>query len=69
MSLLMRRAGRVVTREALIDAVWGIDRRIESNTLDAFVRLLRAKVDSGAKQKLIHTIRGFGYVLQEGRDS
>ena len=61
---LMRQAGRVLSRGAIIEAVWGLGATIENNTLDAFIRLLRAKVDSGHKTKLIHTIRGVGYVLQ-----
>ena len=61
---LMRRAGRVLSRGAIIDTVWGLGATIENNTLDAFIRLLRAKVDSGHERKLIHTVRGVGYVLQ-----
>ena len=41
----MYRAGKVVPRQSLIEAVWGFDRNIEENTLDAFMRLLRNKVD------------------------
>lgn len=65
----MRQAGRVVSRAAIIQAVWGFESSIESNTLDAFVRLLRNKVDSGHDRKLIHTVRGIGYVLQEDEPS
>ena len=62
---MIRQAGRVLTRDAIIEAVWGFDNEIENNTLDAFLRLLRKKVDNAHQVKLIHTIRGFGYVLQE----
>jgi two-component system response regulator MprA len=62
---LMRRAGSVVPREELIEAVWGFDGDIENNTLDAFIRLLRGKIDSGFDPKLLHTIRGVGYTLQD----
>src|SRR5438270_328377 len=62
LELLMRNAGHVVGRERLIETVWGHDSDIESNTLDAFVRLLRAKVEHPGEPKLIHTIRGVGYV-------
>lgn len=65
LEMLMRQTGRVVSRTAIVDAVWGIDRSIESNTLDAFVRLLRNKIDAGYDKKLIHTVRGVGFVLQE----
>jgi len=61
---LIYRAGTVVRRQTLIEAVWGLDRDVENNTLDVFVRLLRKKVDDGAQQKLIHTVRGVGYVLR-----
>ncbi|HEY1799893.1 MAG TPA: response regulator transcription factor [Terriglobales bacterium] len=61
---LMDRAGRVVPRQSLIESVWGFDREIEENTLDAFVRLLRNKVDSDGRKKLIHTVRGVGYMLR-----
>jgi two-component system response regulator MprA len=62
---LMRRAGRVVTRRALIDGVWGSQRDVEANTLDAFVKLLRQKVDAAGTPPLIHTERGVGYYLRE----
>jgi two-component system response regulator MprA len=65
LSLLMRRAGRVVTRETLIDAVWGIDRTIENNTLDAFMRLLRSKLEIIPGRRLVQTIRGIGYSIRE----
>ena len=69
LEMLMRQSGRVVSRAAIIQAVWGFESSIESNTLDAFVRLLRNKVDSGHDRKLIHTVRGVGYVLQEDEPS
>jgi two-component system response regulator MprA len=62
---LMRNAGRVLTRARIIDAVWGYDRDIEDNTLDVFIRQLRAKIDIAQHNKLIHTVRGVGYVLRE----
>lgn len=61
---LMYRAGKVVTRRSLIEAVWGFDREIEENTLDAFMRLLRNKIDVPGKPKLIHTVRGVGYMIR-----
>jgi len=63
LELLIRNAGRVVTRAALMEGVWGNESEIESNTLDAFVRLLRAKVEEPGKPRLIRTVRGVGYVL------
>jgi DNA-binding response OmpR family regulator len=62
---LMYRAGKVVPRNTLIESVWGFDREIEENTLDAFVRLLRHKVDREGLPKLIITVRGVGYMIRE----
>ena len=64
LELLMRNSGRVVGRDRLIETVWGDDSDIESNTLDAFVRLLRSKVEQAGEPKLIHTVRGVGYTLR-----
>jgi DNA-binding response OmpR family regulator len=61
---LMGRAGKVVSRRLLIESVWGFEREIEDNTLDVFVRLLRNKVDGNGQQKLIHTVRGVGYIIR-----
>jgi DNA-binding response OmpR family regulator len=65
LEFLLRRSGRVASRQAIVEAVWGIDSDVEENTLDAFVRLLRAKVDQNHKLKLIHTVRGFGYCVKQ----
>ena len=61
---LMHRAGQTVPRRTLIEAVWGYDSSIESNTLDAFIHLLRAKIDTEQPVKLIHTVRGVGYCVR-----
>jgi DNA-binding response OmpR family regulator len=63
LEFLMRNQGRVATRQAILEAVWGQAENVEENTLDAFVRLLRRKVDESEPVKLIHTLRGFGYSL------
>jgi len=62
---LMRNAGRVITRSRMIEAVWGYDRDVESNTLDVYIGQLRKKVDAPGSHKIIHTIRGVGYALRE----
>jgi DNA-binding response OmpR family regulator len=62
---LIYRAGKVVPRRALIEAVWGFDRDIEENTLDAFMHLLRNKVDAPGQPRLIHTVRGVGYMIRK----
>jgi DNA-binding response OmpR family regulator len=65
LEILMRRAGRVVPRDTIVNAVWGLEQDVEENTLDAFVRLLRSKVDKGFEPKLIQTVRGIGYSVCE----
>jgi len=62
---LMYRAGKAVSRRSLIEAVWGFGHEIEENTLDAFMHLVRAKVDIPGRPKLIHTVRGVGYMIHE----
>jgi two-component system, OmpR family, response regulator PrrA len=66
---LVRNTGRVATREMLVERVWGADRDVEANTLDAFVKSLRQKLDAGGRAKLIHTIRGIGYSIREEPES
>jgi two-component system response regulator MprA len=65
---LMRNAGRVLSRDHLIESVWG-HTEIENNTLDAFMRLLRAKVEAPGEPKLLHTVRGVGFSLRAGGES
>jgi two-component system, OmpR family, response regulator MprA len=59
---LMHHAGEVVSREALIAS---LGRDISGNTLEAFVRLLRHKIDGEGRERLIHTVRGIGYMVRE----
>jgi len=61
--LLARNAGRIVSRHEILTNIWGPGREVSENTLDAFVRLLRKKVDEATETKLIQTHRGFGYSL------
>jgi DNA-binding response OmpR family regulator len=65
LEFLMRRAGRVVHRSTIVHSVWNEDDDVEENTLDAFISLLRNKVDRDHKVKLIQTIRGSGYTIRE----
>jgi DNA-binding response OmpR family regulator len=65
LEFLMRRTGRVITRNALIESVWWDSGDVEDNTLDAFISLLRTKIDKDHRHKLIHTVRGVGYSLRE----
>jgi len=66
---LMYRVGKVAERRAVIEAVWGCAADIEENTLDAFMHLLRNKVDRPGQPKLIYTVRGVGYVIREGAET
>jgi DNA-binding response OmpR family regulator len=66
LEFLMRRPGVVVSRNTIVDAVWGFDDEVNDNTVDAFIRLLRRKVDDPYEQKLIKTVRGVGYSLRAG---
>jgi len=63
---LMSNPGRVVPRDELMLSVWGGKAQIEDNTLDAFMRLLRNKVDNRGRERLIRTVRGIGYIVQRG---
>ena len=61
---LMRNARLVVTREGLLDEVWGYHPYAETNTVDVFVSNLRRKLEAGGEPRLLHTMRGAGYVLK-----
>jgi DNA-binding response OmpR family regulator len=66
LEFLLRRPGVVVSRNTIVDAVWGFDDEVNDNTVDAFIRLLRRKVDDPYEEKLIKTVRGVGYSLRAG---
>jgi DNA-binding response OmpR family regulator len=61
--LLARNAGRIVSRHEILANVWGPGREVSENTLDAFVRLVRKKIDDHSDIRLVQTHRGFGYSL------
>ncbi|MCU1258510.1 MAG: two component transcriptional regulator, winged helix family [Bryobacterales bacterium] len=69
LGVLMRNAGHVVSRGEIVKAVWESRTGIEQNSIDAYVKTLRAKVDENYREKLIHTVRGFGYKLAPASDS
>jgi DNA-binding response OmpR family regulator len=62
---LMRNERLVVSRQALLDEVWGYHPFAETNTVDVFVSNLRRKLEEGGERRLLHTVRGAGYVLRE----
>jgi two-component system response regulator MprA len=61
---LMRNERLVVSRERLLDEVWGYDPMAATNTIDVFISNLRRKLEAGAEPRLLHTKRGAGYVLR-----
>jgi two-component system, OmpR family, response regulator MprA len=65
LELFMRHPRQVMTREMIFDRVWGYDFGGESNVLDVYIRYLRQKLESEGETRLIHTVRGVGYVLRE----
>ena len=69
LSLLMRRRGEVLSRTVLAEQVWDMNFDPETNVIDVAVRRLRSTIDDGYEVKLLHTIRGAGYVLEERNDA
>jgi two-component system copper resistance phosphate regulon response regulator CusR len=65
LSLLMRHAGEVLSRTLIAEQVWDINFDSDSNVVEVHMRRLRSKVDDPFGRKLIHTVRGVGYVLAE----
>ena len=64
---MMQNAGIVLSRDKLEQHVWDYDFSGGSNVIDVYIRYLRKKVDEGYPQKLIHTVRGHGYVLKDNQ--
>ena len=62
---LMRHQGQVLSREQIEQHVWDFDYEGGSNMVDVYIRYLRRKLDEGYEKKLIHTVRGAGYVMRE----
>jgi two-component system copper resistance phosphate regulon response regulator CusR len=68
LSLLARRAGEVLSRTLIAEQVWDMNFDSDSNVIDVAVRRLRGKADDPFPEKLIHTVRGVGYVLEDRRE-
>jgi two-component system copper resistance phosphate regulon response regulator CusR len=66
LQLLANRRGEVLSRTQIASYVWDMNFDSDTNVVEVAVRRLRAKIDDGHEQKLIHTVRGMGYVLEEG---
>lgn len=65
LEFLMRHPEQILSKNQIIDNVWDFDADILPNTVESFMKLLRAKVDKPFKKPLIHTVRGFGYKLEQ----
>ena len=61
----MRHQRKVLTRAVIMEHVWAYDFEGESNVLEVYVRYLRSKLEADGEPRLIHTVRGAGYVLKE----
>jgi len=65
LQFLLENKGIVLTRETLLEKVWGFDYMGDTNAVDVYIRYLRSKIDEAFGIKLIHTIRGVGYVIKD----
>jgi len=65
LELLLRHPAQVFTRTAILESVWGYDFDAGSNVLEVYMNFLRKKIDINGAKKLLHTVRGVGYVLRE----
>jgi two-component system response regulator MprA len=65
LELFLRHPRKVLTRETIYDRVWGYDFGGESNIIEVYIRYLRQKLEAVGEPRLLHTVRGVGYVLRE----
>ncbi|GGO87419.1 response regulator transcription factor [Wenjunlia tyrosinilytica] len=68
LEVLARNAGIVLTRDQLLDRVWGYDFDVRTDAVDTFVSYLRRKLEAGGRPRILHTVRGVGFVLRDSRD-
>jgi two-component system, OmpR family, response regulator MprA len=64
LELFLRNAGQVLSREVISDRIWGYELSPASNSLEVFIKVLRRKTEAGGEQRLLQTVRGFGYALR-----
>lgn len=64
LSILMHNIGRVMTRERLLELIWGYDSEVETNVVDVYIRYLRSKIDEPGEPSFVQTLRGLGYVIR-----
>ena len=65
LEMFMRNPRQVLTRDTIYERIWGYDFGGESNIIEVYVRYLRTKMETDGEQRLLHTVRGVGYVLRE----
>jgi len=63
--VLMKNMGRVLTRDMLLESVWGYDSEVEMKVVDVYISYLRSKIDESGKPSVITTMRGMGYVIRK----
>jgi two-component system response regulator MprA len=68
LALFLDNAGAVMPRERLLTDAWGYESAVETNSVDVYVGYLRRKLEERGEPRLIHTVRGVGYVLREARE-
>jgi len=69
LALFLRRPRQVLTRDVIMERVWGYDFEGESNVLEVYIGYLRSKLEAGGEPRLLHTVRGAGYVMRGGSDA
>jgi two-component system response regulator MprA len=69
LELLLRHPRRVLSRSVLFTEVWGYDFGTGSNSLDVYIGYLRRKLEAQGEPRLVHTVRGVGYVLKESENA
>lgn len=62
---LMHNKGRILTREMILNRIWLYSSEVETRVVDVYMGYLRKKIDNGESKKLLHSVRGFGYVIKE----
>ncbi|MGD3109543.1 response regulator transcription factor [Streptomyces sp. YGL11-2] len=65
LDVLARNAGLVLSRDQLLDRVWGYDFEVRTDAVDTFVSYLRRKLEAGGRPRIVHTVRGVGFVLRD----
>ncbi|MFE3323525.1 response regulator transcription factor [Streptomyces sp. NPDC059176] len=65
LEVLARNAGLVLTRDQLLERVWGYDFDVRTDAVDTFVSYLRRKLEAGGRPRILHTVRGVGFILRE----